>query len=94
MPNWENLQTEIENTYLRSKDLTELSKTRYAEAQTLLLAERRYQEAPTPLPQIMPACNEQNALRYFQPKYDDISVPSNVIPAVGIPESGHLQKMC
>ena len=29
---------EIEKTYLLSKDLTELSKTQYAEAQTLLLA--------------------------------------------------------
>ena len=39
VPNLENLQTEIERTYLQSQDLTELSKTRYAEAEDLLLTE-------------------------------------------------------
>ena len=39
IPNLNNLPSVIEKTYLRSKELTELSKTRYAETQTLLLSE-------------------------------------------------------
>ena len=47
VPSWENLQTEIEKIYLRSKELTELSKTRYAEAQTFLLSELRARRLAT-----------------------------------------------
>ena len=36
MPIWDDLPFVIEKTYLQSKGLTELSKTRYLEAQTLL----------------------------------------------------------
>jgi len=39
IPVWDTLPSLIEKTYLHSKDLTELSKTRYTEAQTLLLSE-------------------------------------------------------
>lgn len=78
VPDWENLQTEIENTYLRSKDLTELSKTRYAETQTLLLDELGLTDWQ-PKHQLTFAtdyASMQQAERidadYFQPKYDDI----------------------
>lgn len=78
VPNWENLQTEIEKTYLRSKELTELSKTRYAEAQVLLLRElglADWQPKHT-LAFSTDYASMQRAERidadYFQPKYEDI----------------------
>ena len=78
IPNLENLQTEIEKTYLRSKELTELSKTRYAETQTLLLRElglADWQPEHT-LAFATDYASMQRAERidadYFQPKYDDI----------------------
>ena len=78
VPNWENLQTEIEKTYLRSKDLTELSKTRYAETQTLLLDELgltdwqpKHQLAFTTDYASMQRAERIDA-DYFQPKYGDI----------------------
>ncbi len=78
VPNLESLQTEIEKTYLRSKELTELSKTRYAEAQTLLLAElglADWQPKHT-LSFATDYVSMQRAERidadYFQPRYDDI----------------------
>ena len=78
VPNWEHLQTEIEKTYLRSKELTELSKTRYAETQTLLLGElglADWQPKHT-LAFAADYASMQRAERidadYFQPKYDDI----------------------
>ena len=39
IPVWDSLPSKIEKTYLQSKGLTELSKTRYTESQTLLLSE-------------------------------------------------------
>ena len=39
IPVWENIQIEIEKTYLQSQDLIRLSKIKYAQAQTLLLSE-------------------------------------------------------
>lgn len=78
VPNWKDLQTEIEKTYLRSKGLTELSKTRYAEAQTLLLSElglTDWQPKHT-LAFTTDYASMQLAERidadYFQPKYEDI----------------------
>ena len=78
VPNWEDLQTEIEKTYLRSKELTELSKTRYAETQTLLLRELELADWQ-PKHQLAFAtdyASMQQAERidadYFQPRYDDI----------------------
>ena len=78
IPNWENLQTEIEKTYLRSKELTELSKTRYAEIQTLFLSElglAEWQPKHT-LTFTTDYASMQRAERidadYFQPKYDEI----------------------
>lgn len=78
VPNWENLQTEIEKTYLRSKDLTELSKTRYAETQTLLLDElgltdwqpKRKLTFATDYASMQRA--ERIDADYFQPRYGDI----------------------
>ena len=78
VPNWENLQTEIEKTYLRSKNLTELSKTRYAETQALLLSElgladwqpKHKLAFATDYASIQRA--ERIDADYFQPKYDDI----------------------
>lgn len=78
VPNYEHLQTEIEKTYLRSKDLTELSKTRYAEAQTLLLAELGLADwqPKHKLTFATDYASMQRAERidadYFQPRYDDI----------------------
>ena len=78
VPNWENLQTEIEKTYLGSKDVVELSKTRYAEAQTLLLAELGLDDWQPEhrLTFTTDYASMQRAERfdadYFQPRYDDI----------------------
>ena len=78
VPNWENLQMEIEKTYLRSKELTELSKTRYAEAQTLLLSELGLADWQPKhrLAFATDYASMQQAERidadYFQPKYEDI----------------------
>ncbi len=78
VPNWENLQTEIEKTYLRSKDLTELSKTRYAETQALLLSELGLADwqPKHKLTFSTDYASMQRAERidadYFQPRYDDI----------------------
>lgn len=78
VPNWENLQTEIEKTYLRSKELTELSKTRYAEAQALLLSELGLADWQ-PRHELTFATDYASMQRaeridadYFQPRYDDI----------------------
>ena len=78
VPNWEHLQTEIEKTYLRSKELTELSKKRYAEAQALLLSElglAHWQPKHT-LAFARDYASMQRAERidadYFQPKYEQI----------------------
>ena len=78
VPSWENLQTEIEKTYLRSKDLTELSKTRYAETQTLLLSELGLTDWQ-PKPKLTFATDYASMQRaeridadYFQPKYEQI----------------------
>lgn len=78
VPTWENLQTEIEKTYLQSKELTKLSKTRYAETQDLLLSELgladwqpKHQLAfTTDYASIQRA--ERIDADYFQPRYDDI----------------------
>ena len=78
VPNWEHLQTEIEKIYLRSKELTELSKTRYAETQALLLSELglvNWQPKHT-LAFATDYASMQRAGRidadYFQPKYNEI----------------------
>ncbi len=78
VPNWKNLQTEIEKTYLRSKELTELSKVRYAETQDLLLSElglADWQPKHT-LAFTTDYASMERAERidadYFQPKYDEI----------------------
>ena len=78
VPNLENLQTEIEKTYLRSKELTELSKTRYAEAENLLLAELGLADwqPKHKLAFATDYASMQRAERidadYFQPKYEQI----------------------
>ena len=78
MPVWDNLPSVIEKTYLQSKDLTELSKARYIEAQNLLLAELGLADWQ-PKHQVTFVKNfsdTEHAGRidadYFQPKYDDI----------------------
>ncbi|MDE0324275.1 MAG: restriction endonuclease subunit S [Candidatus Poribacteria bacterium] len=78
VPNWKDLQTEIEKIYLRSKELTELSKTRYAETQPFLLSELgladwqpKYTLAFTTDYASMQRAERIDA-DYFQPKYDDI----------------------
>ncbi|MCG9131554.1 hypothetical protein J5I95_07730, partial [Candidatus Poribacteria bacterium] len=68
----------IEKTYLQSKELTEVSKVRYTEAQTLLLSElglTDYQPKHQ-LTFVKTFSDTERAERidadYFQPKYDKI----------------------
>ncbi len=75
---WDDLPSVIEKTYLQSKHLTELSKTRYIEAQTLLLAELGLADWQ-PKQQLTFVKNFSDTERaeridadYFQPKYDEI----------------------
>ncbi|RKU21866.1 hypothetical protein C6499_20870 [Candidatus Poribacteria bacterium] len=78
VPSWEDLQTKIEKAYLRSKELMELSKTRYAETQTLLLSELGLADWQPKhrLAFATDYASMQRAERidadYFQPRYDDI----------------------
>ena len=78
IPAWDNLPLAIEKAYLQSKDLTELSKTRYSEAQTLLLTELGLADwqPKHELTFFKSFSDTQHAERidadYFQPKYDDI----------------------
>lgn len=78
MPIWNDLPSVIEKTYLQSKDLTELSKARYTEAQTLLLAELGLADWQ-PKQQLTFVKNFSDTERaeridadYFQPKYEEI----------------------
>lgn len=78
IPVWDNLPSVIEKTYLQSKELTELSKERYIEAQTLLLAELGLADWQ-PQQQLTFVKNFSETERaeridadYFQPKYDEI----------------------
>ena len=78
MPVWDALPSVIEKTYLQSKDLTELSKTRHIEAQTLLLSELGLADWQ-PKHQLTFVKNfsdtedvERVDADYFQPKYDEI----------------------
>ena len=78
MPVWNALPSVIEKIYLQSKHLTELSKTRYIEAQTLLLAELGLADWQ-PKQQLTFVKNfsevedaERIDADYFQPKYDEI----------------------
>ena len=78
MPVWDVLPSVIEKTYLQSKELTELSKTRYIEAQTLLLAElglvdREPKQRSTFVKNFSDTeSSERIDAEYFQPKYDEI----------------------
>ncbi len=78
IPVWDALPSVIEKTYLQSKDLTELSKTRYSEAQTLLLSELGLADwqPKQQLTYVKNFSDTESAGRidadYFQPKYDDI----------------------
>ena len=79
MPIWDDLPFVIEKTYLQSKGLTELSKTRYLEAQTLLLAELGLADWQ-PKQQLTFVKNFSDTERaeridadHFQPKYDEIA---------------------
>ena len=78
IPNWNNLPSVIEKIYLESKGLTELSKTRYAEAQALLLDELGLAgwQPKRQLTFVKNFSDTERAKRfdadYFQPKYDEI----------------------
>ena len=78
MPVWNDLPSVIEKTYLQSKDLTELSKAQYVEAQTLLLAELSLADwqPKQALTFVKNFSDTESAGRidadYFQPKYDEI----------------------
>ena len=78
IPVWDSLPTLIEEVYLHSKNLTELSKARYIEAQTLFLSELGLTDYQ-PKHQLTFVKNFSDTERtgridadYFQPKYDDI----------------------
>ena len=78
VPNWENLPSVIEETYLQSKHFTELSKTRYAETENLLLAELGLADWQ-PKHQLTFSTDYASMQRaeridadYFQPKYDEV----------------------
>ena len=78
MPVWDDLPSVIEKTYLRSKELMELSKTRYLEAQNLLLEELGLADwqPKHQLTFVKNFSDTESAERidadYFQPKYDEI----------------------
>ena len=78
IPAWNKLPSVIEKTYLESKDLTELSKVRYTDAQTLLLAELGLVDWQSKhrLTFTTDYASLQRSERidadYFQPKYDEI----------------------
>ena len=78
MPIWGNLPSVIEKTYLQSKELTELSETRYLEAQDRLLEELGLKDWQPghQLTFVKNFSDTQRAERidadYFQPKYDEI----------------------
>ena len=78
IPVWDTLPSMIEKFYLQSKDLKELSKTRYTEAQTLLLTELGLTDwqPKHQLTFVKNFSDTQHAGRidadYFQPKYDEI----------------------
>ena len=78
MPVWNDLPPVIEKTYLRSKELTELSKTRYLEAQDLLLEKLGLKDWQ-PEHELTFFKNFSDTegtgridAEYFQPKYDKI----------------------
>ena len=78
MPVWDDIPSAIEKAYLQSKDLTELSKTRYSEAQTILLAELGLVDWQ-PKHQLTFVKNFSDTERaeridadYFQTKYDKV----------------------
>ena len=78
IPVWDTLPSMIEKSYLQSKDLKELSKTRYTEAQTILLTELGLTDwqPKHKLTFVKTFTDTKHAERidadYFQPKYDDI----------------------
>ena len=78
VPNWENLPSAIEETYLQSKHFTELSKERYADTENLLLAELGLidWQPKHKLTFATDYASMQRAERidadYFQPRYDHI----------------------
>ncbi len=79
MPVWRDIQIEIEKTYLRSHDLTQLSKIRYTQAQTLLLSELGLTDWQPKhrLTFVKNYSDMERAERidadYFQPKYEEIA---------------------
>ncbi len=78
IPVWDALPSAIEKTYLHSKELKELSKTRYNDAQTLLLSELGLADwqPKQQLTFVKNFSDTEHAGRidadYFQPKYDKI----------------------
>ncbi len=78
IPVWDALPSVIEKTYLKSKELTEVSKVRYTEAQTLLLSELGLADwqPKQQLTFVKNFSDTESAGRidadYFQPKYDNI----------------------
>ena len=80
IPFWEDIQIKIEKTYLQSYDLTQLSKFKYSQAQTLLLSELGLVDwQPKHRLTFVKRCSDvQKAERidaeHFQPKYEEVEV--------------------
>ena len=78
VPNWKFIQHEIEQTYLKAQDLIQLSRTRYAEAEEILLSEIGLTDwqPQRQLKFIANFSDTQQAGRidaaYFQPKYSEV----------------------
>ena len=78
MPSWRALPDEIEKIYLQSRELTELSKERYAETQAFIVAEVDFADwqPKNQLTFVKNFSDTERANRfdadYFQPRYDDI----------------------
>ena len=78
MPSWRALPDEIEKIYLQSRELTELSKSRYAETQAFIVAEVCLADwqPKNQLTFVKNFSDTERANRfdadYFQPRYDDI----------------------
>ena len=79
VPVWEDIQVEIEKTYLQSQVLIRLSKIRYTQAQTLLLSELGLTDWQPKhrLTFVKNYSDTEQAERidadYFQPFYDEVN---------------------
>ena len=78
VPDWNEIQSEIESVYLKSHSLIQLSKSKYAEAQNMLLSELGLEHwSPKSRKTFVKSFSETQRIGrvdadYFQPKYEDV----------------------